>query len=165
MDDSDSGEDLFITQSTFRTDTQDAVEAADFLDTSFNLDVNFGEGEIVNYMDFSKQGSSAHDGAVQQQHDAPISIEQDNVIVGHEPVIPLVANLEEEKLYGELPDEVVSAALDAALSATAKEQRFAEPVSDGTVKDSSTKGYVSFFLSNFKVIGMSSSLVSNCTSI
>lgn len=57
----DSGEDLFITQSTFRTEenvaTQEADEAAHFLlDASFDLlSDDTSRPEVVQYMDFTHE--------------------------------------------------------------------------------------------------------------
>lgn len=62
MDASDSGDDLFITQSTFRTvDTQDADEAANFLDSSFISDSLMAKGDVVEYWDFSHEYRHEYD--------------------------------------------------------------------------------------------------------
>lgn len=60
MDDStDSDKDLFITQSTFRTDanTQDAEEAANFFLDDF---YDPSEPEVVKYLDFSNDESKGY---------------------------------------------------------------------------------------------------------
>lgn len=58
MDGYDSGEDLFITQSTFRSvDTQDADEAVNFFDSSFVPESLIAKGDVVEYWDFSKSSN------------------------------------------------------------------------------------------------------------
>lgn len=61
----DSGDDLFITQSSFccldDTDTQAVDEAAEnVLDTSFDLLDNLPKGDIVEYWDFSHEHEGKH---------------------------------------------------------------------------------------------------------
>lgn len=148
----DSGEDLFIT--SFRTDTQNAGNAAEFLETSFNLSVDYSTPEIVQYWDFSKDNSTSDDvskpaGDVSSHIHVAEGVVQnstasldDNVAIGEEPILPLVPAFDSDTVE-QLSDEVVSAALDDAVAVLQSSNRFGAPVSDGTVQQSSVKGYVS----------------------
>lgn len=150
MDDNeyDSGEDLFITQSNFKSDTQDAAGAADFFETDFNLSLDLDAPEVVQYWDFSHDASNVHDNEPVPPADLlsnPVdAFDTENVIIGEEPAVPLLPNLEEDGVS----DEVLSGALDAALDSVQETNRFAQPVSDSTVQESSAKGYVSLHLHN-----------------
>lgn len=60
----DSGDDLFITQSTFRVDnvtSQDAETAANFfMDSDDNLDSCIATGDVVEYVDFSNASDKGY---------------------------------------------------------------------------------------------------------
>lgn len=145
----DSGEDLFITQSTFRSevDTQDACEAVDFLSTSFDLLSDDREGHEVRQETVKNASATSsaepvvtitNSPAKRVQEISPVSIEA-NVIVGQEPLIPLESNLTEDDV-DVVSDEVVSAALDAVMSNVKDPGRFGEPVADMTVQLNTAKG-------------------------
>lgn len=153
----DSGDDLFITQSTFRTevDTQDASEAVDYFDTSIDFLHNDTDApEVVQYWDFSDEVCNAEsvvdkpvEGRPEQVTETPLSIDA-NVIVGQEPIISLENKLDDAEVDA-VSDEVVSAALQAVLGNAKDLNRCGDPVTDTDVSLNTAKGYVfpKFFLS------------------
>lgn len=141
-DEYDSADDLFITQSNFRTDTQDAANAAEFLETDFNLSFDLEAPETVEYWDFSKEVTNVQQGNSDTKHEDHVIDTAVNVVVGEEPSVPLLPNLQDD----EVTDEVLSSTLDAVIDSLPDEKWFAAPVSDATVQESSAKGYVTFSL-------------------
>lgn len=156
MDSDDSASDLFITQSSFRTnvETQEANEAVNFLENSLDLSVELPTGDVVQYLDFTedhkkeyariaaenaKDSSTSSTTGVEHDHNnsAAASVPS-NVLVGEEPFVPLLPELFDEEDV--LPDDVLLAALDA--SERVSDERHGKPVSSETVKENSTKGYV-----------------------
>lgn len=164
MDSDDSCSDLFITQSNFRTNvkTQEASDAAEFFNTSFDLLEN--SGEVVEYFDFSKEISTSAtaqpsiSSAVKECHASEVkdSVSVDivlqpqvsgedtlNVPVGQEPFIPLVPDLFDDHDVDQIPDDVLAAALDSVTADTDDKERHGVPVSPEAVQENSAKGYVS----------------------
>lgn len=127
----DSSDDLFITQSTFRSnvDTQEADEAAEFLSTSFMADENYclaknydpAAPERVHYWDFL---SSSLNDTDKPTGNAPVLTDGD---------------------VDQVSDSVVEAAVKAVLDDTkgkGNSSRHSDPVSDVAVKENTSKGYV-----------------------
>lgn len=166
--DYDSGDDLFITQSNFRTvETQEAAEAVDFLDTSFPFDfaddlLSTGDTETAHSSCSAKKPSVLNDSEVLScpvDCTAPLNDVKtsEGVSAGEKaatdegasglqhPVTNVVVGQEpfialEANLDLEVDeDALLSAALDDAMQDI---DRFGEPVSDETVQSNSGKGYV-----------------------
>lgn len=86
MDSYDSGDDLFITQSSFRTiDTQDAADAAGFFDNS---------GELVEYWDFSSDLRNAETVSDVQS----VSQKCETVTAVHAPALEDTVNVQPQPL-------------------------------------------------------------------
>lgn len=135
----DSGEDLFITQSTFRSedvDTQEAGEAVDFLNLSMNV-YDASAPETVEYWDFSneRRNSSTSDANGASTNVLP----DNNVVVGQEPILPLEPAFQVEDFSSNISDEVLSAAIDAVAKEKPAISRHGEPVSDDHVKQNTGK--------------------------
>lgn len=166
MSEESDDNDLFITQSTFRTDTQEAAEAADFLDTSFDIfgtptqDVKTTEqlfaGRTVHYLDLSEHTSDhgttvSHDDTKSDcNHDKEEPTIEDigasevglpvdeNIVPGQEPFLPLLT----EDDVSTVSDDLLKAAVECVTADTNDGDRFAEPTSDATVEEHSGKGCV-----------------------
>lgn len=174
MDDYDSGEDLFITQSSFHTaTTQDADEAANFFDTSFIIEDDLmAKGDVVEYWDFSHEIVNVNsEECATKSVDAVKSIEDNqgkeaattseiavnasihvnpNIAVGEEPFIPLVADLLDDADVDKVQDELLQAAAEALTSEKPNSDRHGAPVSDAAVQQHTGKGYV--FIHIFKLL-------------
>lgn len=147
MESDDSCSDLFITQSCFRSnvETQEASNAADFLDKSLDISLELPTGDVVEYLDFTEEHRKEYAKiAAENAQSSTAESTDDNVLLGQEPFVPLVPDLFDDEDV--LPDEVLAAALDASEALQTCNDRHAKPVSANTVKENSTKGYVFFSL-------------------
>lgn len=175
----DSGEDLFITQSTFRTDgdvvTQEADEAATYLlDTSLDFLMPNSCPEVVEYIDFSHEHAqeilnidSARKEEVNRSF-VPLMadlFDDDDVdkvcLVLQLHLRPLSFcthfltchffhfSLLELNSFFKVDDNVLNGALDAVMLNNVDLECFGKPVSDSEVNDKKRKGYVNAIFNLF----------------
>lgn len=107
--------DLFITQSTFRTDMQEASEAADFLDMPFDIfgtltqDVRSTEelfaGTTVHYLDFGYGGNA--DGNSRQPTTVPNVAVHESAHVSAEKLEPTIEETLSSAAVSEPPQNIV----------------------------------------------------------
>lgn len=168
MDSDDSCSDMFITQSSFRTnvETQEASKAADFLSDSFILPDELPTGDVVEYLDFSHEVSNAKNVGAEITGHASETVRNEtvavpplpNIDVGQKPFVPLLPDLFDDNDVNTVSDEVLSAAVDTVLSHGEERDRHGPPVSLQTVEENAVKGYVKRpcqkvnFLNSFKYL-------------
>lgn len=152
----DSGKDLFITQSSFRSavDTQEASEAVDFLNTSlFDLSEDVPlSGEVVEYWDFMHEHEQELK-AILEQIASESSVVKATSETGNNPFSSPQEDVSAQaidlnvdvNLLNKDVDKVSDDTLNAAVDEVTKVptlNRHADPVSDKTIKENSGKGYV-----------------------
>lgn len=132
----DSGDDLFITQSTFRSvpDTGEAANAADFLQNAAD-----NSGELLEYWDFSKENK-------QSEHSHVAPVEHDGANAGLSVDVSL--DVLTDKDVDAISDKAVQDAVDAVFLKS-DASHFGQPVSDEEVHRHAGKGYIFLKILNY----------------